>query len=71
MNPPDTPDAGSPVPSSVPLAPDLQLPDWAKGRFTLEELQEMANDENPPNCLELKDFIEELRVIVRDAPHGR
>jgi hypothetical protein len=71
MNTPDAQRLGDPPPPPASPTNEEQLPEWAKGWLTLEELQAMANDEDPSDCLELKDFIEELRAIVKDARHGQ
>jgi hypothetical protein len=52
------------------VAAESQLPDWAKGRFTLEELQRMAQDDDETGCLELKDFIDDLRAIAKGSKHA-
>ncbi|MCI0640794.1 MAG: hypothetical protein L0Y72_10645 [Gemmataceae bacterium] len=46
------------------------LPAWAEGRFTLEELKQMAEDDDETGCLELKDFLEELKAIAQGSQHG-
>jgi hypothetical protein len=62
---PATPAHGEP-----PAITEPQLPDWAKGRFTLEELQRMAEDDDETGCLELKDFIDDLRAIAEESKHA-
>jgi uncharacterized protein (DUF433 family) len=47
----------------------LRLPDWAKGVYTLEELQKViAQNDAEEDCLELRQFIEELEALAREPP---
>ncbi|MCI0379248.1 MAG: hypothetical protein L0215_16690 [Gemmataceae bacterium] len=54
MTPPKT--------DSVAGQSEPRLPAWAEGRFTLEELKRMAEDDDESGCLELKNFLEELNT---------
>jgi hypothetical protein len=59
---PDTPDQPS-------TGESAQIPAWARGRFTLEDLQHMSQDDDETGCLELKDFLGELQGIVGKKGH--
>ena len=58
--------SGSQTDKSLVIGPSDDLPAWAVGRFTREELEQMTVDDNLEGALELKDFLPELEAIVRE-----